>query len=202
MKTRFSLLLTLLFVLTAPLAAQAQQLFDFLGNAALPVNPGGTLTLHSIVHDAAPAVTPLALDFDNFEYTLVIEGLVLDADGPPQTYSGGTIALYEDAGTAAVYGAGGTFTDGTLLLSGTFTVLTRTLFTATLGSTSGSVDWTGGTRLNEIAVADQDSWSFFAAINRNGAEAGYDERWDGKVEPVTPIVETETRSWGAVKQTY
>ena len=202
MVTKITMLLLALVLLAVP--ASAQQLFDFLGQADVPDAVGGTLSMHSIMPEvSSPVVPPLPLDFDNFEYTLVVTGLGLDDLGtggfPIQTYSGGTIAIYEDAGTAADYANTGTFTDGEAILVGNVTLLTRQIFTATLGSVAGSVDWTGGTRLNDIAPVDQLGWSFLSGVNPSAAEPGFDEMWDGKVEPQGPIVETESTTWGAFK---
>ena len=35
-------------------------------------------------------------------------------------------------------------------------------------------------------------WSFLSGVNPSSAEPGFDEMWDGKVEPQGPIVETES----------
>jgi len=204
MKIRVMILMIAAIAVTLPIAAQAQQLFDFLGQTNLPAGQGGTLSMYSILSDPVPATTPLPLDFDNFEYTLVIEGLVLDVDGAPQEYSGGAITIYEDAATAADYVATGTFTDGTAILSGTFDYLDRSMFTATLGTAGGQVDWTGGTMLDMIAPDDRVDWPFFTGINgmASQVEPGFDERWDGKVEPELPIVPAEDMNWGEVKSLY
>jgi hypothetical protein len=61
-------------------------------------------------------------------------------------------------------------------------MLNRTMFTATLGTAAGWLDWTGGTRLDEIAPVDQLGWPFLTGISRH----------DGNVEAV-PM------SWGSVK---
>ena len=201
---KFLILMIAALAVMIPVTAQAQQLFDFLGQALVPTGIPGTLTMYSVVNDPAPAETPLPLDFANFQYTLVIDGLVLDVDGSPQEYSGGAITIFEDAVTAADYALPGTFFDGTAILSGTFVSLDRTMFTATLGTASGVVDWTGGTRLGEMAPQDATGWLFFTGINAHASqvEDGYDEAWDGKVEPIDPIVPNETDSWGGVKSLY
>lgn len=198
MRMKITLLALAALALAAP--ASAQQLFDFNGQTNVPAAIGDDLTMFSVVFDPAPGTTPIPLDFGSYEYTLVITGLNLDSvSGIQSFYSGGAIAIYEDAATAADYTAPGSFTDGTAILTGTFTNLTRTKFTATLGSVNGFVDWTGGTRLNDIAPEDQDQWPFLSGINANFAEAGYDEEWDGKVEPSDIIVDNEIRSFGSVK---
>jgi hypothetical protein len=192
------MLLLALVLIAAP--ASAQQLFDSLGQADVPDQVGGTLSMYSIMPEhMAPIEPPLPLDFDNFQYTLVVTGLTLDADGAVQTYSGGTITMYEDAGTAADYAILGSFTDGEVILSGNVTLLTRQMFTATIGTVSGNVDWTGGTQLNEFAPADQLGWTFLSGVSARNFEPGFDEVWDGKVEPQGPIVDTEKTTWGSLK---
>lgn len=198
MRTKITMLLLALVLIAAP--ASAQQLFDFLGQADVPDQVGGTLSMYSIMPEhMAPIEPPLPLDFDNFQYTLVVTGLTLDVDGAVQTYSGGTVTMYEDAGTAADYAALGTFTDGEVILSGNVTLLTRQMFTATIGTVSGNVDWTGGTQLNEFAPADQLGWTFLSGVSARNFEPGFDEVWDGKVEPQGPIVDTEKTTWGSLK---
>jgi hypothetical protein len=198
MRMRITLLALAALALAAP--ASAQQLFDYNGQADVPAVVGDVLTMHSVVFDPAPGVTPIPLDFGSYEYTLVVTGLTLDSvSGIQSSYSGGVIAIYEDDATPADFADQGTFTDGAAILTGTFTALTRSMFTASLGSVDGFVNWTGGSRLNDIAPEDQDQWAFLSGVNVNFAEAGYDEEWDGKVEPSDIIVGSEIRSWGSVK---
>ena len=160
--------------------------------------------MHSEMFDPAPAVTPIPLDFVNFDFTLVVTGLQLVADGNPQIYSGGTVIIYQDDATTADYSNLGTFTDGTAILIGDLVSLNRIMFTSTLGSVLGTVDWVGGTRVNDIAPEDQDGWAFLSGtINRvESVEPGFDEAWDGKVEPREPIVDTEASSFGSVKALF
>ena len=114
---------------------------------------------------------------------------------------GGILVIYEDNGTAADYANPATFSDGTAILIGDITTLNRTMFSLTLGSAAGWVDWTGGTRLDDIAPADQLGWPFLTGISArdSNVEPGYTEQWDGKCEPEEPIVDTEDISWGSVK---
>lgn len=202
MKMRVLILATALLAFAVPATAQTEQFFDFLGQAQVPAAVGGTLSMYSVVNEALPATTPLPLDFANYEYTLVITGLVLDVDGSTQVYSGGSIVLYEDNGTAADYAATGTFVDGTPLLSGTFTILNRTMFTSTIGTVNGYVDWTGGTRLDDIAPWDQDHWAFLPGVNTRNAVEGFDEVWDGKLEPEVPIVGSDNITWDQLKSLF
>lgn len=200
MRNKLLFLGVLVLALAAP--AQAQQLFDFNGQADLPAGVNGVLTMHSVVFDAAPATTPIPLDFANFEYTLVITDLTLDVDGPTQQYSGGSIALYEDNGTAADYNNPATFIDGTAILTGIIPNLSRSVLLGAIGTVSGTVDWTGGTRLNELAPPDQLNWSILSGTNLNNALPGYDDAWDGKVEPQEPVVGNERSTMGILKARF
>lgn len=199
MRTRITLLLVALLLIAVP--ASAQQLFDFLGQTVVPGDVGDMLNMDSVVRDPAPGTTPIPLDFANYEYTLVVTNLVLDTDGSPQVYSDGMLVIYEDNTTVADYANPATFSDGTAILIGTISTLNRTMFTATLGSAAGWVDWTGGTRLDDIAPVDQLGWPFLTGISARdtNVEPGYTEQWDGKCEPEEPIVDTEDISWGSVK---
>ncbi len=204
MRTMLKVSLVVLAVVALPLAASAQQLFDFNGQAVLPGGVGGALTMYSQVFDASPATTPIPLDFADYEFTLVVTDLVLDADGFTQHYSGGTVTLYQDDLTAADFGNLPTFTDGTAILVGTITALSRTLFPTGIGSVTGSVDWSGGTRLDDIAPQDQTDWGFFSGTNNgvNQTLPGFDEQWDGKIEPREPIVDDAAMSFGSVKALF
>ena len=202
MKSRITLLALALLLMAVP--AAAQQLFDFLGQTAVPVG-AGVLNMDSVVRDPAPGTTPIPLDFANYEYTLVITNLSLvSGDGSivnPQSYSNGTLVIYEDNTTAADYANPATFSDGTAFLIGTINTLNRTMYTPSLGSASGTVDWNGGSNLDDIAPVDQLGWPFLSGISSrvDNVEAGYDEEWDGKCEPLEPIVDVTPMSWGSVK---
>jgi hypothetical protein len=190
-------------MLTIAAPGSAQQLFDFNGQADVPAAIGGTLNMYSVVFDAPPATAPLPLDFSNFEYTIVITGLVLDDIAiETRSYVGGTIALYEDNVTTADYTSPTTFSDGTAILSGVIPTLASSLLIGTIGTVSGSVDWTGGSRLGELAPADRLNWAILSGTNTNNALPGFDEVWDGKVEPQEPVIPTETNSWGRLKDRF
>ena len=191
----------LLLVIALPILAQAQQVFDFNGQALLPTGVGDNVMAYLPVDDAGLIPTPIPLDFANFEYTFVVMAPLAVVNGNSQDYGPGTIVLYEDNATPADYSNPATFSDGTAILSGTFYDFTRTMFTANLGSGSGKVDWTGGTRVGEIAPADQDNWAFVVSISNRSTvtEPGYDENWDGKVEPLEPVVPNTESSMSGFK---
>lgn len=203
MKTMMKGLLIVLVVAALPLGAAAQQLFDFTGQALIPGSVGGALDMYGEVFNPTPATTPIPLDFANYQYTVVVNS-VMTATGIVRTYSGGTIAIYEDAGTAADYTNPATFADGNLILLGTFSSLSQFVPPVGPGSASGFVDWFGGSRLNDIAPEDQAGWAFLSGTNPSSGllEPGYDEVWDGKVEPTTTIVDIENASIGKVKALF
>ena len=73
------LVVALVGMLAAPQLASAQQWFDFNGQTLLPAMLGGTLTSYSIVANGG-VDTPVPVDWDNYEYTIVITGLTLDIE--------------------------------------------------------------------------------------------------------------------------
>lgn len=203
-----NLLLTALaaVVLAAPATAPAQsQWFDFNGQTLLPDAVGGTLTMVSKITNNGTVDTPLPLSgVINDRYTLVISGLqLLSDDGVNQTYSGGTIQIIEDDATPADFTDASSFSDGIVILEGSFTQFTRSDF-GSLQVGNGSVDWTGGSRIDEIAPADRLAWAFVVSISNRASvlEPGYDENWNGKVEPGEPIVDADVQTWGQIKRSY
>ncbi len=205
MKARILFLAIVMLTFLLPGAVMAQQFFDYFGMTLLPDTVGDSLVMYAEVRDPAPATTPLPLDFDNYEYTMVITDLELVTDGFPEVYANGTIAIYEDNGTSADYAATGTFTDGTALLVGNVSMeiyhLSHVIPTNTTGNGTGTVDWIGGTNLNDFAPGDQVGWTFVVGTNSGSGllEPGYDEVWDGKVEPVGVIVGTDRVTWDELK---
>lgn len=201
---RISATLSLVVVLLTGAPVSAAQLFDFDGQATDASSVGQALTMVSRLVNASAVDLPLALDVTDQEYTIVVTGLVLDSSGSTDLFSGGTIAIYEDDGTASDWAMPSTFDDGTLVLSGDLVNLERTMFTSTVGTGVGSVNWTGGSRLGDLAPADRLGWPFLVNVSRAASqvEPGYDERWDGKVEPQSEVVAAELPSWSQVKARF
>ena len=73
-----------------------------------------------------------------------------------------------------------------------------------MGHGAGTVNWTGGNNINDIAPEDQTGWVFVVGTNSASStlEPGYDEVWDGKVEPQNPIVGTDNLTWDALKAMF
>jgi hypothetical protein len=198
-------IMLLLLGLTAFAAtASAVQMFDFDAQAVMPAGTGSAATVYGRIVNGAAVATPLPLDFAQYEYTIVVTGLIQDTTGATSLFSGGVVAIYQDDATAAVWATPSTFSDGTVVLSGTLAAFQRTMLTATLGSGAGLVDWTGGTMLNQLAPADQTGWPFLTAVSRavSQVQPGFSERWDGKVEPREEVVSSEQRSWSELKAAF
>lgn len=204
MLKRLSIVLTALALTGDTSPARAVELFDFDAQATVPAQVGGFLSAYGRIVNGSQVGTPLPLDFANFEYTVVITDLRLDVDGATQIYSGGTIVIYEDATTTATFADPSTFSDGTAILAGVVTTMERTLFTSSLGSLSGSLDWTGGSRLGELPPGSATDWVLLSTVSRSPVlvEPGFDEQWDGKLEPREEAVGAESPSWGAVKARF
>ncbi|RPH93040.1 MAG: hypothetical protein EHM68_16265 [Lysobacterales bacterium] len=202
--TKTTLTLLLLGHLAFAASASAVQLFDFDAQAVMPAGTGSAAVVYGRIVNGSAVATPLPLDFANYEYTIVVTGLVQDTAGATSLFSGGAVAIHQDAATSADWATPSSFSDGTVILSGTLAAFQRTMLTATLGSGAGAVDWTGGTMLNLLAPADQTGWPFLTSVSRAASQVqpGYSERWDGKVEPREEVVSTERRSWSELKAGY
>ena len=181
--------------------AAAVQFFDFDAQAVMPATVGSTAQIYGIIVNGSAVATPLPLDYSNYQYTVVVTGLVLDSAGVTKEFSNGTVVIYEDAATAADWTDTASFSDGVPILSGTLATFQHTMLTASLGNGQGMVDWTGGSRLNDLAPADQVGWPLLTAISRSASQVqpGYTEKWDGKIEPTHEVVATETQSWSGLK---
>jgi hypothetical protein len=198
-------IMLLLLGLTAFAAtASAVQMFDFDAQAIMPAGTGSAATVYGRIVNGAAVATPLPLDFANYEYTIVVTGLIQDTTGATSLFSGGTVTIYQDAATPAVWAMPSSFSDGTVVLSGTLAAFQRTMLTTTLGSGAGTVDWTGGTMLNLLAPADQTGWPYLTAVSRAASQVqpGFSERWDGKVEPRGEVVSSEQQSWSELKAAF
>ncbi len=178
--------------------------FDFFGYAVVPSTVGGTLTVRSVLTNNGVVPTPIALDFTNNEYTLVVVGTLASVAGSVQNYNPATIEIWSDAksgGTAADYANPATFTDGTLILSGAFDGnLVRNRFTPSLGNFTGKVNFTAGSRLGDMVTPN--GWPLGGAWNRtiSGIPTGYQEAWDGKID--LAVVAVVPQPWGGLKGRY
>jgi hypothetical protein len=178
--------------------------FDFNGYAIVPTTVGGTLTMRSVLTNNGVVPTPIALDFVNNQYTLVVVGTLAGVVGITQNFTPASIEIWSDAksgGTAADYAVPATFTDGTLILAGGFDGnLTRTTFPPMLGSFLGKINFTSGSRLGDLATPN--GWPCGGAWSRSisGIPSGYNEMWDGKID-LAPVA-VESQKWGGVKEMF
>jgi len=196
-------LLALIATLIAA-SAPAAQLFDFDAQAVVPTTVGAEVIMRGRIVNGNAVPTPIPLDFANYEYTIVVAGLTLISAAPTSVFAGGSVTIYQDATTPADWTNPASFADGTAILSGSLASFSRTMFTATLGSGAGLVDWDSGSRLNDLAAADRLGWPLLTSVSQapNQVQPGYTERWDGKVEPTSPVVATRTNSWSLLKASY
>jgi hypothetical protein len=204
MMKKTTIMLLLLGLTAFAATASAVQMFDFDAQAIMPVSAGSAATVYGRIVNGVAVATPLPLDFANYEYTIVVTGLMRDTVGTSSLFSGGSVAIYQDAATASVWTSPSTFSDGIVVLSGTLATFERTMLTSTLGSGAGVVDWTGGTMLDMLAPADQLDWRFLTSVSRatSQVQPGFNERWDGKVEPRSDVVSTQQRSWSELKAAF
>ena len=88
-------LVTLLLLGNAALAASASavQMFDFDAQAVMPAAVGGSAAVYGRIVNGAAVASPLPLDFANFEYTIVVTGLVQDTAGATSLFSNGTVTI-------------------------------------------------------------------------------------------------------------
>lgn len=160
-------------------------------------------------------------DQANYEYTAVIDAIIVDYTGLPYPWQVGvngvetadfnvaSVSIYEDAGTPADYANLSTFTDGTLILSGVVQNMIGEHVVFWSGSTLISFPWTvtgvvvmtGGSGLDPQCAGGlvmNDFINFAFGTPPTGYEEAYDIEWKC-AEPSTSV---EASSWGRVKGLY
>lgn len=197
-------ILAILTMLLIAAPASAGGVFDFLGEADLP--PGvfaGPLTMVGQLHDPAPLLSPLALDFGTNSYTICLQCDQMTSDtGTVKTFAPCVVSLHENPLNDSDYTDPAGFCTGTTILSGTMDSLTRTTLLAWLHNVSGSVSWTGGTMFGDLNPLEHAGWALLCTANSNSPHAAnMDEVWDGKIER-EDIVGNEDGSFGAVKALF
>ncbi len=161
---------------------------------------------------------PLVADTTQYQYTYVVSGMTPVSRsfvGPYAIidYSPGTLSIYEDSkssGTYADYGvnppnatAPGTFTDGTLFVTGTLTSF-RFVVNLTNGTGSYEANYTvtGGSQLANVPLSQRTGWTFAGSTgNALNIPAGYSHQIDGQNFVPDPV-RARGVSWGALKATY
>lgn len=220
--TPLALLATLVLGL-APAPVRAQTLiFDYVGfdYESPDFAPGfGEVGSGYVGLGLVPNIfAPLVSDTSSNQYTYVISGLQsssVQTFGSFQliTYTSGTISIYEDSktsGTPAVFAANppnatapGSFTDGTLYLSGTLTGFQFVLNTVNgSGSYEAACVFNGGSNLSDIPPSDRNGWTFAGSTgNANNIPPGYAHQIDGQ-NFITIPTSAASGSWGALKRRY
>jgi hypothetical protein len=183
--------------------------------------PGNEMKIVGIISAFGGALSFLDANDITKDYTFFIEDLISDGTatiGPIATqfyittYTGGTIKVYEGTPRNAVFTPNpengdvpSTFTDGTVLLSGTVTgFFTQTNnFTPNMtGNSEAHITWTGGTLLSYMGGEDcpdlfTGGLTWLPSVNI----PGYVFRHDGKIDDECPVP-TRTSTWGRMKTLY
>ena len=185
---------------------------------------GGELKGVGVISDFNAPFDDLDPNDPNKEYTIYLYGLISQGtttQGPPSftfyttTYQGGFIEIYEGTPRNAAFDPNppnanvpSTFTDGTLILSGTFTSFfthTNNFTTFMTGNMEGSIDFTGGTLLDRVRDNGGDPCPglFTGGVtwNPDVLIPGYIFRHDGKIDLNCPVP-VEEKSWGTIKSSY
>ena len=185
---------------------------------------GGEFQMVGIISTFGDPFEDLNADIPANEFTFYVHGLIsngttTDALGTEQfyttTYTGGTIEIYEDSTPDASFTPGppagpdlSHFTDGDLILSGSFTDFTvesNNITAFKSGNIEGDLIWTGGSLLTRTYGAQGfhcpgllvggSTWDSSVVI------PGYIFRHFGKLD-IQCAVPTRNSTWGKLKQLY
>ncbi|MHB8078025.1 MAG: hypothetical protein ACYDIE_02045 [Candidatus Krumholzibacteriia bacterium] len=225
--------LALVAALTAAAPALAASEVIFYGYAKyVPVIDavGSTLEVYGLAAPGSVA-PPIAFDWANYEYTVQVSGLTVAtyaADSVPvgpylldrksSTYAGGIVRIYQDAkagGTHADFAAPGTFSDGTLILTAAVDDGFASLLTdgpivhdgIFVGSGSGTCDFNGGSRLDELVSAEYylNDW-FLGGVPISDPSptvpAGFQRLFNVKLVSPNDPTSAEPGTWSGVKALY
>ncbi len=209
---RFALCVVILMTSTS--WAGAASFFDFYGFDYLdgpPLSVGTVLSIPMLFDPVQPDPA-LPLDLEGNEYTVFVGDLQINdvqSSGGVVivTFSGGFIQIFEDPAKNSQWTIDPpnpqvptTFTDGTLILGGGFTdcvMIFDVVFET--GTVQGHVDFTTGTRLDELDAPT--GWLFYGGVTTNplaGIPSGYEMAWDPQLMgPET--VPTHATTWGKVR---
>lgn len=216
--TAGSLLALLLSTLSPSAASAGIAVVDYVGfgwetDGLAASQPGDVFSVANVVTQIDPR---FGVNLGSAEATLFITGLTSQgAVTDPGTgvttitYAGGTLAIYGDASRNhdwGTYPANGTvpstFTDGSLVFSGTFSSFTLSLLPSGAGIYEGLLNGTGGSAL--AYPCSGCAYTFagtFGAPTSAQIPAGYDVQVDGTLE-LEGAVPAETMNWGSLKQLY
>lgn len=148
-----------------------------------------------------------------FQYTLRITTSVASfVNGSVQTvtFANATVQIWEDAGTAANFASKPTFTDGTLVLSGTITNMVGSRINA-FGfpyGVTGDLVLDGGAGLANVDpqcngnMVLNDFINFQIPFGAWPDAQGYEEAYDSKFDCPEPTTATDPSTWGRIKAQY
>ncbi len=210
--------LALLLAVAAPGFAAGIAVVDYVGfgweTGGLAASaPGDQFSVATVVTQIDPR---FGVNLGSSEATLYITGLTSQGAVTDPfsgvttiTYTGGTLAVYGDPSRNhdwGTYPANGTvpstFTDGTLLFSGTFQSFSLSLLPSGAGAYEGLLNGTGGSAL--AYPCSGCAYTFagtFAAPTGAQIPAGYDVQVDGTLE-LEGAVPVQNVNWGSLKQLY
>lgn len=186
--------------------------------------PGAQLFIVGTVSAFGPPLAFLNASDPSKDYTFYIYGLTSFGTTPTviptlgtaylATYDPGVIELYEGTPRDAVFDPGppnanvpSTFTNGTLLLSGTMNNLytqTNDFSQFSSGNAEGNITWTGGTLFPLVSPGGHPCPSLFTgglSWHPGVLIPGYLFRHDGKIDLDCPTP-ARTSTWGRVKALY
>ena len=223
-----TVVLVLAFAMTAAnVAAVEPYLLDLSGNNFSTDEPaaiGEQLKVAaelSVVQSNPPFALPGILDWST-EYTAYIHGLTL-ASNPSEfmrNFTGGILEIWSDSSVNAPWTpttpvsniparesgtVPSTFTDGVMILRGTFssfTILDFTIFGSDTGTiTNTNIDFTAGAALQDlVSQGIQNDWSWNGWYDVVApVPSGYFLLYGGKLEREAPTA-VEPATWGAIKR--
>jgi hypothetical protein len=229
---RLILSITVAALALVPLrAAQAGPIIDwdpafFYEQDATPYNsvPGHELFIVGIISVFGPPLDFLNASDPTKDYTFYLHGLISNGTAvssfPPfgnfftTTYNGGVIEIYEGTPRDAVFdpfppnaNVPSTFTNGTLILSGTmvsFYWQSNDFSRLNTGNAEGHILWTGGAYFNKVSHNELPCPSLFTGgltWRPSLMVDGYVFRHQGKLDLDCPTV-AKSSTWGRVKTMY
>jgi hypothetical protein len=178
---------------------------------------GDTLTIVGKVVQFNDPFADLDPNDPAVEYTYIMTDLVSQGsvvNGPYwlTNYSGGFFAVYCDSTPDADFADMTTFTDGTLILQGTFTGFHTNVRTSGIcsGNQNADFQFTGGTLfdrvsdVNNVGYLGTNTGAFTVCATippTQQQQQGYFAASDTKLDVIAPVP-TERKSWGSIKSKY
>jgi hypothetical protein len=158
---------------------------------------------------------PMTVDFSTNEYTFYFQSTIQSISVGPVTttisYADASFAIYEDPSKNGDYGVNppngtspSTFQDGTPILTGTLSNVTRIDYNLGFPEPTIVADctFTGGTKLSELIQGN--NWTLHGGISSNplaGIPTGYQQSWSLKIVFSGPLP-VEEYTWGGIKALY